>query len=743
MRLATGIKLAMDKPIVNVVDWASQTINGVWTIRKQLWTSGYWPLAVYGPEAKVGAPGKQPATKEWQVRLSEANPRAVTEPPNQNALNTGILCDGLRAVDIDIDCLETVENVTSLGRSILGRAPVRYRNDSPRRLMLYRATTGEPRKLVISGRGGKVEILGRGQHFVAFGIHPSSSPYEWEPKEFAAYECNQLTQITEEAVAEFLKAVAPVIEASYEISNVGDRTLASDPQIQAGAPPTAHERAHARKALAENVVELSSRLAGSGRNTALNGIAYRMGRMVGAGWIEQDTVETALLDASRRNGYEGKDGFDAVERTLKSGLRRGIEQPLLPLPNSTILECVRRFAEEGQSHFDSITTRSKIKPSAASARPFQNSGDLVIHRVSEVEAQPIQWLWYQRIALGKVTLIAGDPGLGKSQLTAFLAAKVTTGGSWPNNDGDSPSGSVIMLSCEDDVADTIRPRLEAVGADLKRVHVIEAVKTGEGKSRGFNITADLAKLEEAMKRIPNVRLVTVDPITAYLGGTDTHRTSDVRAALGPLQVLAAQYGVAIVAVSHLNKAGGGGKSVNAVTGSGAFVAAARASFLVVKDEADEDRRLLIESKNNLGRAPGLSFRIQQCMLSSGIAAPFVEFDAGTINTTADEALGASINNEGGAIQEAEEFLRIELASGDVAANRIMQLASGAGISPTTLRRAAKKIGIIKSKGGYQGGWAWRLPEVTKVTKNFEGGHAENMVTFADPWPSSAAKQREE
>jgi putative DNA primase/helicase len=296
-----------------------------------------------------------------------------------------------------------------------------------------------------------------------------------------------------------------------------------------------------------------------------------------------------------------------------------------------------------------------------------------------------------------------------------------------------------MLSCEDDVADTIRPRLEAIGADLKQVHVIEAVRTGEAQSRGFSITADLAKLEAAIRAIPGVRLVTVDPITAYLGGTDTHRTSDVRAALGPLQVLASQYGVAVVAVSHLNKAGGGGKSVNAVTGSGAFVAAARASFLVVKDEADEDRRLLIESKNNLGRAPGLSYRIQQRLLPSGIAAPFVEFESGTINTTADEALGTTNNDEGGAIREAEEFLGIELASGHVAANKIKQCALGAGISYRTLRRAADNIGIVKSKDGFEGGWTWRLPEPTKVVKKSEDGHAENMATFANLWPSSTGK----
>ncbi len=725
-------------------DWSSPAVEDVWEVRRQLWKSGYWPLAVYGPKEKVNAPGKQPVGKGWQERPKGAEPSAVTHPPMENALNTGILCNGLRAIDIDIDCLETAEKVTVLTRSILGGAPVRYRTDSPRRLMLFRAATGEPRKLLISGLRGKVEILGRGQQFVAFGIHPNGSPYEWGPKEFATYDYNLLNQVSEETVVEFLKAVAAAIEAPVPLPTAVDRIPRSELQIQSDAPPvTAHENALANKALSDNATVLSRKLPGSGRNGALNSIAYRMGRMIGAGWIEQATVEAVLLDASRLNGYEAKDGSDVVMKTLQSGVRKGIERPLTPLLQDSILQCVREFTKQGQAYFDSLSQHSSVATLPRPALTFHNNAGLVMHRVSDVEAQPIQWLWRQRIALGKVTLISGDPGLGKSQLTAFLAAKVSTGGVWPNSDGASPSGTVIMLSCEDDVADTIRPRLEAVGADLKRVHVIEAVRTGEGHSRGFSITADLEKLEAAIKAIPDVRLVTVDPITAYLGGTDTHRTSDVRAALGPLQSMAARYGVAVVAVSHLNKAAGGGKSVNAVTGSAAFVAAARASFLVAKDEADEDRRLLVESKNNLGRAPGLSYRIKQCILASGIVAPFVEFETGTVSTTADEALRASIQTDGGAIRQAEEFLRIELAAGDVAANRIKQLALDAGIAHRTLRRAADNIGAKRIKAGFQGGWIWRLPELTKAAKNSEDGHAENMVNFANLWPSSTAKQDEE
>lgn len=709
----------------------------VWTIRRKLSTSGYWPIAVYSHNANVTSPGKQPVGERWQERPQGAEPNAVTTAPNANALNTGILCDGLRAIDIDIDYTETANKVASLVTSMLGGAPVRYRNDSARRLILYRATTGEPRKRIITGALGNVEILGRGQQFVAFGTHPEGSQYLWNPGDFAAYHYSQLVAVTEEQIDELLKAVALSIEASPHQMSVVERTSTDKfSKLHIQKPATEHERAYALKALADNAAELAAKQIGSGRNGALNGIAYRMGRMIGAGWIEQATVEKSLAEASRRNGYEAKDGTEAMSKTLQSGLKSGVENPHSPLDEVPIHECVLEFSRQVQS----FSKTQYVAPNSIPSYTPSTDQSLIIHRVADVKAQPVHWLWYPRIALGKVTLISGDPGLGKSQLTAFLAAKVSTGGMWPNNDGQAPIGSVLMLSCEDDVADTIRPRLEAVGADLNRVHVIEAVRVGEGRSRGFSITADLMPLEDALKSNPDIRLVTVDPITAYLGGIDTHRTSDVRAALGPLQTMAAKYGVAVVAVSHLNKASGGGKSVNAVTGSGAFVAAARASFLVAKDEADEERRLLIESKNNLGRAPGLSFRINQRTLASGIVAPFVEFEPGTVSTTADQALGASIlSGEGGASREAEEFLRSELASGDVPTETLKRLAADADISWRTLRRAGDKIGAQRVKAGFQGGWVWRLPEASKVAKKCKEGHSENLDIFGSLRPPSTRK----
>jgi hypothetical protein len=143
-----------------------------------------------------------------------------------------------------------------------------------------------------------------------------------------------------------------------------DRIPQSELQTLIQAPPaTAHERAHANNALAGNVAELNSKLPGSGRNAALNGIAYRMGRMISAGWIEQTMVETALIGSSRQNGYALKDGLEAILKTIQSGIRKGMESPHEPLPEEIVLEGVREFAKQGQAWFGSLIKTSDASTS--------------------------------------------------------------------------------------------------------------------------------------------------------------------------------------------------------------------------------------------------------------------------------------------------------------------------------------------------------------------------------------------
>src|SRR5699024_2823682 len=157
-------------------------------------------------------------------------------------------------------------------------------------------------------------------------------------------------------------------------------------------------------------------------------------------------------------------------------------------------------------------------------------------------------------------LIAGDPGLGKSFLTLDIAARTSTGVGWPDAKQPFEPGNVVLLSAEDDVADTIRPRLDAAGADVARIVAIEAVRDldqqGEPAMRPVDVSQDVRHVEAAMDGLAKPKLVVVDPISAYMGETDSHKNAETRAMLAKLADLAARRGVAVVCVSHLNKGAG-------------------------------------------------------------------------------------------------------------------------------------------------------------------------------------------
>ena len=363
----------------------------------------------------------------------------------------------------------------------------------------------------------------------------------------------------------------------------------------------------------------------------------------------------------------------------------------------------------------------ELKPAPVMKKPR-----LVTVRASDIQPEKIQWLWPNRLAVGKISLIAGNPGLGKSQLTVHIAAQVTTGGRWPNGEGEAPYGSVVILSAEDDPADTLVPRLIAAGADLSRVHIVEAMKVPMGNSeleRQFNLADDIQVLCDALDQIGDVRVVVIDPVTAYLGtgkSVDSHKNSEVRAALAPLQARAAKLEFAAIGVSHLNK-GGGTEALMRVLGSLAFVAAARVAFLVVGDK-DTDRSLFIPMKNNIGaKRPGLGFRVVSQIIADDIETSCIEWDADEVTTSADEALAAAAGRGGdgdtaqSSVPEAMNFLRDVLSEGPVAAKSVQQQAKEAGISKATLRRAQKLLGVKAhhdGKGGDngKGAWVWEMPE---------------------------------
>jgi putative DNA primase/helicase len=342
---------------------------------------------------------------------------------------------------------------------------------------------------------------------------------------------------------------------------------------------------------------------------------------------------------------------------------------------------------------------------------------LLTRCVSDIEARSVQWLWPRRIARGKLTMLAGHPGLGKSQLALCVAAIVTSGGLWPVDGTQAEQGSVLILSAEDDPGDTIRPRLEAAGADLTRCRVIEAAqdigRDGKPRRRGFSLVDDISRLDAELQRLGDVALVIIDPVTAYLGTTDSHRNAEVRAVLTPLAELAAKYRVAVLAISHLRKSQAG-DAVLQVTGSLAFAAAVRAVYIVARDPNDPLRRLLLPAKNNLGDdRTGYAYRIEPVSLMGGIDTCRIVWEADAVTVTADEAL--AVRDRGSVTvppkrDAVAQWLAGILVDGPVAVNELRREAEAVGYSWATVRRAHQALGVTTEKTGYDDGWAWRLPE---------------------------------
>ncbi|BDU22039.1 AAA family ATPase [Dyella sp. GSA-30] len=359
-------------------------------------------------------------------------------------------------------------------------------------------------------------------------------------------------------------------------------------------------------------------------------------------------------------------------------------------------------------------SRSPIAAAIEAATPVGVGASIIT--LATVSPQPIQWLWRPHFALGKLSVLAGHPGLGKSLVTMDVAAHVSTGRRWIDG-SPCPQGSVVLVSGEDDPGDTLRPRLDAAGADVNRVHYLRSVYDLEGE-RGFTL-ADVPALNGLLARLGDCRLIVIDPVSAYLAGTDSHKNADVRALLAPLAQMAGDHGVAIICVSHLNK--GQGDAIGRVTGSLAFVAAARSAYVVARDKEDPHRRLLLPIKNNLGAdIAGVSYRIAETMVDGLGGVPYVTWDRDPVTASADEALAPSTSSES-TVADATDFLKEMLQDGSVTVKELKLEATAAGITWRTIERAKAEMEIIAERQGTQGRgggfWIWRFKSASDKTAN--------------------------
>ena len=348
--------------------------------------------------------------------------------------------------------------------------------------------------------------------------------------------------------------------------------------------------------------------------------------------------------------------------------------------------------------------------------------------------QPTAWLWPYWLALGKLVILAGAPGTGKTTIALSFAATVTTGTTWPDGSRCEP-GNVLIWSGEDDPADTLLPRLLAAGADRSRVFFVSGTRI-DGQVQPFDPARDMPALLAAAERVGNVRMIMVDPVVSAIAG-DSHKNAEVRRDLQPLVDLAASMNAALVGITHFSKGGQGVDPAQRVLGSVAFTAVARVVLVAAKVRSDdgEDRRILARAKSNIGPDDGgLTYSLEQCEPLPGIQASRVSWGA-AVQGSARELLTDPSEQDGegeSSRSEAADFLREVLADGPVPSKEVQRQAREAGVPWITVRRAADDLAVLKKKGGMTDGWYWSLPKLlTSAPKVIERAHAKERATSSN------------
>ena len=346
------------------------------------------------------------------------------------------------------------------------------------------------------------------------------------------------------------------------------------------------------------------------------------------------------------------------------------------------------------------------RPVTAAAPVFEPR--VVGKRVSEVEPEKVEWLWPGRVPYGKLTLLCGDPGLGKSFATLDIAARLSSGTPWPDaREKAIEPGNTVILSAEDGLADTIRPRLDAAHAEVARIHCVQGVEhSSNGEIAHLDLSEDLRSLERYIQE-QQARLCIIDPISAYLCDRNSHNNSDIRGVLGPLASLAERQACAVIAVTHLNKCTAMAAMYRSI-GSVAFVAQARMVWAVCRDPHDPDLRLLLPLKSNLTKdAPSLAFRLVD---SDTPEIAMVAWSEGPADVDVNDVLGSSEVKNRKQCDEAVDWLQTRLSDGPVDVAELKEAARTCGVAWRTLERAKKTLRVesFRTDFGSAGNHRWRL-----------------------------------
>ena len=319
--------------------------------------------------------------------------------------------------------------------------------------------------------------------------------------------------------------------------------------------------------------------------------------------------------------------------------------------------------------------------------------ELNLIKMSEIQSEEIEWLWYPFIPYGKLTIIQGDPGDGKTTLALNIAAKLSKGESLDEEMKISEPINIIYQTAEDGLADTVKPRLELADADCERILVIDE------SSEALSMADE--RLEEAIK-LTNAKLLILDPIQAYLGaGTDINRANEARDMTKKLGALAEKHKCAVLLIGHMNKASGTKASYRGI-GSIDFFAVARSVLLVGRIEGEESLRAVVQIKNNLA-----AFGNSKAFELSEEGFRWI----GDYDISADEVLGG-IAPKANKLDQAKRLL-LELAEGTnrMQSKDIFEIAKEEEISKRTLENAKRELNISAKK--INNTWYWDFEKIKK------------------------------
>ncbi len=318
--------------------------------------------------------------------------------------------------------------------------------------------------------------------------------------------------------------------------------------------------------------------------------------------------------------------------------------------------------------------------------------ELKMIKMSEIQAQEVKWLWYPFIPFGKLTIVQGDPGDGKTTMILNLAARLSKGGCFEEGAGVVEPMKVIYQTAEDGLADTVKPRIEKAGADCEQILVIDE------SDKSLSMIDE--RIEEALKTT-GAKMLILDPIQAYLGGgMDMNRANEAREMTKRLGALADKYGCAIILIGHMNKAAGN-KAAYRGMGSIDFYAVARSVLLVGRVEGEPNVRAMVQIKNNLAEfGHSKAFRLSDDGFEW----------MGDYEITADEVLGG-ITPKANKLERAKALL-IDLAetSNMMQSEEIMEIAKEEDISKRTMETAKKELGIRATK--INNAWYWVLKDLS-------------------------------